>query len=198
MCKSVQAAGRTITTAPANFARQGDQNLMLRKLLSAAMVVVALSAPAKAATYNVSFDGSFFDVFAQITTDGLNNVTVITGNVVGPGAASITGLEPLGNPNWIYDNQFFGSSPYVTNGGILFSAGAFLYNLYSVDGPGWFLSTFNPNDSNFNPGDAGRLSVAQTPLPGALWLFGSALAGLWGFARRRRKSSQQLDAPAFA
>ena len=39
--------------------------------------------PAKAATYSASFDGSFFDVFAQITTDGLDNVTVITGTVVG-------------------------------------------------------------------------------------------------------------------
>jgi hypothetical protein len=171
---------------------------MLRKLLSAAMVAIALSAPAQAATYNVSFDGSFFDVFAQITTDGLNNITAITGNVVGPGAAPISGLEPLGNPNWLYDNQFFGSSPYVSDGGILFSAGAFLYNLYSDVGPTWFLSTFNPDESHYFPGDAGTLAVAQTPLPGALWLFGSALAGLWGFARRRRKSSQQLDAPAFA
>jgi hypothetical protein len=171
---------------------------MLRKLLSAAIVVIALSAPAKAATFSVSFDGSVFDVSAQITTDGLNNVTAITGNVVGPNGASITGLEPLGNIDWIYDNQFFGSSPYVSDKGILFQAGAWLYNLYSDVGPIWFLSTLNPDESHYFPGDMGTLAVAQTPLPGALWLFGSALAALWGFARRRRKSSQELDAPAFA
>jgi len=172
---------------------------MLRKLLSAAIVVIALSAPAKAATYNVSFDGSVFDVFAQITTDGSSNVTAITGNVTGPNGASISGLVPLATqPAWIYDNTFASSSPYVSNGGILFQAGLWLYNLYSDVGPTWFLSTFNPDGLNYFPGDRGTLAVAQTPLPGALWLFGSALAGLWGGARRRRKSSQQLDAPAFA
>jgi len=147
----------------------------------------------------VSFDGSVFDVFAQITTDGSNNVTFISGNVTGPNGDSINGLVPLATqPLWIYDNKFTSSSPYVSNGGILFQAGAWLYNLYSDVGPKWFLSTFNPDGTNYNPGDRGTLAVAQTPLPGALWLFGSALAGLWGFARRRRKSSQQLDAPAFA
>ena len=172
---------------------------MLRKLLSATMLVIALSASAKAATYNATFDGSVFDVFAQITTDDLNNVTAITGTVTGPDGASISGLVGPGNPNWIYDNQFSAISPYVSNGGILFSAGAWLYNLYSVDGPSYFLSTFNPDDSNFIPGDPGSLRVAQTPLPGALWLFGSALAGLWGFmARRRRSLGRRLDAPAFA
>jgi hypothetical protein len=148
----------------------------------------------------VSFDGSFFDVFAQITTDGLNNVTAITGNVTGPNGASISGLVPLATqPSWIYDNQFASSSPYVSNGGILFQAGAWLYNLYS-DGPTtFFLSTFNPDETHYNPGDRGTLAVAQTPIPGALWLFGSALAGFWGFvARRRRSSAQRLDAPAFA
>ena len=90
-------------------------------------------------------------------------------------------------------------SPYVSNGGILFTAGAWIYNLYSVDGPSYFLSTFNPDGSHYNPGDPGSLTVAQTPLPGALWLFGSALAGFWGLiVRRRRSSTQRLDAPAFA
>jgi hypothetical protein len=175
---------------------------MIRKMLSAAVLVIAvvLSVPAKAATYNATFDGAVFDVFAQITTDGLNNVTAISGNVTGPNAALISGLEPLlTQPSWIYDNQFSPLSPYVSNGGILFSAGAWIYNLYSVDGPSYFLSTFNPNGDNYNPGDPGSLRVAQTPLPGALWLFGSALAGFWGLiVRRRRSSAQRLDAPAFA
>jgi hypothetical protein len=175
---------------------------MLRKVLSAAVMAIAvsLSVPAKAATYNATFDGSVFDVFAQITTDGLNNVTAITGTVTGPNGASISGLVPLvpTNPSWIYDNQFSALSPYVSNPGILFTAGAWIYNLYS-SGPGYFLSTFNPDGSNYNPGDPGSLRVAQTPLPGALWLFGSALAGFWGFiARRRRTSAQRFDAPAFA
>ena len=172
---------------------------MLRKILFAALAATAISLPAKAATYSVSFDGAVFDVFAQITVDGSDNVTAISGNVVGVNGAAISGLEPLGNPSWIYDNKFFASSPYVDNGGILFGAGAFLYNLYSsIDGTTYFLSTFNPNNSNYNPGDTGTLAVAQTPLPGAIWLFGSALAGLASLFRRPRKSAQHLGAPAFA
>ena len=181
---------------------------MLRKMVFAAGVVIAisLSAPAKAATYSASFDGSLFDVFAQITTDGLDNVTLITGTVVGLNGGAISGLEPLGNPNWIYDNKFTAISPFASDGGIVFSAGGFLYNLYS-DSLGYLLSTTNPNGladpfangALFIPGDPGTLAVAQTPLPGAFWLFGSALAGLWGmFARRRRSSPQRRDAPAFA
>jgi hypothetical protein len=175
---------------------------MLRKMLFAALAATAisLSAPAKAATYEVSYDGSVFDVFAQISVDGSDNVTAISGNVVGVNGGSITGLEPLGNPSWIYDNKFFASSPYVDNGGILFNAAGFLYNLYSsIDGTTYFLSTFNPDGSNYNPGDTGSLAVAQTPLPGAIWLFGTALAGLASLlSRRRRGSAQRLGAPAYA
>ena len=71
---------------------------MIRKMLSAAMLVIAisLSVPAKAATYSASFNGTFFDVFAQITTDGLDNVTVITGTVVGVNGGSIGGLAAAG------------------------------------------------------------------------------------------------------
>jgi hypothetical protein len=182
---------------------------MIRKMLCAAVLViaVALSVPAKAATYNASFDGSVFDVFAQITTDGLNNVTAISGTVSGVNGAPISGLVAPGNPWWNYDNKFFSSDPHVTNDGILFNAGGYLYNLYTV-GSSYLLSTFNPNGSLidptlngslYNPGDVGSLTVAQTPLPGALWLFGSALAGFWGLiVRRRRSSAQRLDAPAFA
>jgi len=177
-------------------------------MLSVGVVVItiSLSAPAKAATYSASFDGSFFDVFAQITTDGLDNVTLISGTVVGLNGGAISGLEPLGNPNWIYDNKLAAISPFVSDGGLVFSAGGFLYNLYS-DSPGYLLSTTNPNGlvdpfangALFIPGDPGMLAVTQTPLPGALWLFGSALAGFWGLiVRRRRSSAQRLDAPAFA
>jgi hypothetical protein len=172
---------------------------MLRKMLFAALAAtaVALSVSAKAATYSVSFDGSFFDVSAQISVDGSDNVTAISGNVVGVNGASISGLVGPGNPNWIYDNKFFASSPHVNLNGILFSAGAWIYNLY-FDG-GYLLSTFNPDGSHYNPGDRGTLAVAETPLPGAIWLFGTALAGLASLlSRRRRNSAQRLGAPAFA
>jgi hypothetical protein len=41
-------------------------------------------------------------------------------------------------------------------------------------------------DAGINAGYGGNLSVSQTPLPGAIWMFGAGLAGL-GLLHRRRK-----------
>jgi hypothetical protein len=172
------------------------ENLMIRKLLFAAVgaLALSLSVPARAATYVASFDGSVFDVSAQITTDGSDNITAISGAVAGINGGPISGLEPLGNPDWLYDNKFFSSGPHVSDLGILFNAGLFLYNLYFEDSA-YLLSTFNPDGSLWDPGDPGTLSVAQTPLPGAIWLFGSALAGLTGLIARRRRTSTYTPRP---
>jgi hypothetical protein len=182
---------------------------MLRKGLlglaaAAALVVSALAPePAEATTFVVSFDGAVFDVSATLQTDALNNVTSITGTVTGPNGAAITGLEGPGNPNWIYDNQFNGAgNPYVSNGGILFLTGAIEYNLYSVAGNPfiYYLSTFNPDGSLYNPGDPGSLLVftaaVATPLPPAIVLFGTALAGLGILGRRRRRNASRTGALA--
>jgi hypothetical protein len=47
-------------------------------------------------------------------------------------------------------------------------------------------------DAGINAGYGGNLSVAQTPLPAAAWLFGTGLAGLGLLARRRRKQQSAL------
>lgn len=160
----------------------------MKKFWIASLVCGSLfvgSMSADAATYNVSFDGSQFDVLADITTDPGNNVTVITGTVNGVG---ITGLgSDVTNTYWYYDQQFSGASPYVTNNGILFAVGALLYNLYS-SGPDFFLSTFADGGGFYNPGDKGLLAVTETPLPAPILLFGSVLAAVAGFFRRRGKS----------
>lgn len=156
-------------------------------------LVLCATLPAKASTYDVTFTGKVFDVVADINVAS-NNVLSMTGTVVGPNGSSITGLVPLGTqPAWTYDNQFNGAgNPYVSNPGILFSAGAWIYNLYSV-GTGlstvYYLSTYNPNGVSYNPGDLGKLTVSQTPLPAALPMFLTALGGLWFVLRRRNKNA---------
>ena len=97
-------------------------------------LVLCATLPAKASTYDVTFIGKVFDVVADINVGSNNNVLSITGAVAGPNGSSITGLEPLGTQSaWIYDNQFNAAgNPYVSNPGILFSAGTWIYNLYSV------------------------------------------------------------------
>ncbi len=157
-------------------------------------LVLCTTLPAKASTYDVTFTGQIFDVVADINVASNNNVLSITGTVVGPNGSSITGLEPLGTQAaWIYDNQFNAAgNPVVSNPGILFSAGAWIYNLYSV-GTGvstvYYLSTYNPNGVSYNPGDVGKLTVSQTPLPGSLPMFLTALGGLWFVLRRRNKNA---------
>jgi hypothetical protein len=157
-------------------------------------LVLCATLPAKASTYDVTFIGKVFDLVADINVGSTKNVLSVTGTVVGPNGSSISGLVPLGTqPAWIYDNKFNGAgNPYVSNPGILFSAGAWIYNLYSV-GTGlstvYYLSTYNPNGVSYNPGDLGKLTVSQTPLPAALPMFLTALGGLWFVMRRMNKKA---------
>lgn len=157
------------------------------------LLVEATSLPAEASTYDVTFNGNVFDVLADINVASNNNVLSMTGTVVGPNGASISGLTPLGTQSaWIYDNKFNGAgNPYVSNPGILFSAGSWIYNLYSV-GTGvstvYYLSTYNPNGASYNPGDLGKLTVSQTPIPAPFVLLGTVLVA-GGFILRRRKQN---------
>ena len=51
-------------------------------------------------------------------------------------------------------------------------------------------TTFNVNNANSNIGDVGsflvQTEVSAVPVPAAVWLFGSGLIGLFGFARRKK------------
>ncbi len=159
-------------------------------------LILCATLPAKALTYDVTFSGAVFKVVADINVASTSNSNVIsmTGTVSGPNGSSISGLEPLGTqPAWSYDNKFNAAgNPYVSNPGILFAAGAWIYNLYSV-GTGlstvYYLSTYNPTGVSYNPGDLGKLTVSQTPLPPALPMFLTALGGLWFVLRRRYKNA---------
>jgi hypothetical protein len=169
---------------------------MVRYKWAATVTLLALALTgnrASASTYDVHFVGSFFDVFVELQVDPLFNVTSISGTVSGPfvGApATVTGLDQLNTqPSWTYDNQFSGTVPYVSNGGILFDAGGFAYNLYSVGaGPyAYYVSTFNPDTSYYNPGDLGTLSVTAVPEPStwAMMILGLACVGFVGYRRSR-------------
>jgi hypothetical protein len=165
-----------------------------KNLLWLAAAVSLLGAPiaAQASVYNIVFDGVVFDVSAQITTDGTDLVTAITGSVTGPNGATITGLEPLSNSgaDYNFDNLFFLSPIHVTFGGIAFDAGGFSYNLYA-DGDNYLLSTINPTGDqtspNWNPGDLGTLSVTAVPEPStwAMMILGFLAIGLAAYRRPR-------------
>lgn len=169
-----------------------------------AMLVAALNwaVPAKATVINFMFDdltANNNDVIATVTTDVLNNMLSLSGSVLGLNGAVITGLVPVGaDPLWTNDNQMSTVSPFISNLGLLFDAGPFRYNLYEVDNgllpPSYFLSSFNPDGSSYNPGNFGTFDAMAVPGPAV----GTGLSGLLAFggliilAMRRRRVNEGL------
>lgn len=68
--------------------------------------------------------------------------------------------------------------------------------------PGGFYGLLISGDAGINAGYGGNLSTfapPEVPLPAAVWLFGSGIAGLWALQRRRKKTMPPQEAiPAAA
>lgn len=188
--------------------------------LAAAVLGLGLlgSAPARASTWDVTFDGTNFDVSAVLTTanslDALGgyDITAITGTVTastaGVTGGAITGLvgnsvQPSqstyydsGGLGWYYDNVLFtNGQPLFDNNGVLFnfvtSTGTdILANLYSV-GSDFYLSVDNPT-SLWSVGDPGTLQASdppETPIPATLPLFATGLAMAGLFGWRSKRKA---------
>jgi hypothetical protein len=86
-------------------------------------------------------------------------------------------LSPSGF--FIFDDAFLpGQNPLVTNGGLLFLASGLEWNIFS-NGPSAYVLYNNAGQN-----ESGNFSA--TPLPAAVVLFGSVLAGAGLLLRRRR------------
>ena len=88
---------------------------------------------------------------------------------IGPATLS----NPLGTAGLTY-------LTYTDNSTVSFTANA--GQVYSILLGGY------AGAGNFGPHDGYVLNVSSVPVPGAVWLFGSAMAGLIGFGRRKNKS----------
>jgi hypothetical protein len=188
----------------------------MKSWFTGGIFLVALAAsPAKATTYDVNFVGSFFDVFAEITTTGASvggggfDVTSITGYDITNTASSsshisITGLvtntsqpNPFNNGVYIYDNVYYPlGGPFVDNAGILFTdASGNILNLYSVGPESYYLSAVSPGGSLYNPGDPGILTDSVvTPLPSTWTMLIVGIVGLGFFTYRRKSGSVAVAA----
>lgn len=171
------------------------------KLLNFVAGIVALisaTCSAHASVYNFTFDSANYDLVGQITTSG-NQITSISGQVTGLLNAPITGLQEQPNFYFSSDNQFNPSGvPFVSNEGILFDAGGYFFNIYSVaNGPAYqyYIATNQfggdySNDPLFNPGSL-ILNTTITAVPelstwimmivgfAGISLVGSARAAKW-------------------
>ena len=172
--------------------------------------------PANANTYDVTFDGTNFDVTAVITTlstlDSLGgyDITNIQGSVTalnaGVTGGTITGLAPnplpsgtppaqgtyydLSGLGWNYDDVLFtNGQPAFDNNGPLFSfqTSAGTDILGNLYSVGsQFYLSVDNPTGLWNPGDPGVLQVTATPIPAALPLFATGL-GLVGLLFWRGK-----------
>jgi PEP-CTERM motif len=183
----------------------------MRKTLRWALIAAVGLVPvgAKAATYVFAFSttDSIFTVTGAITTaDTLDavggyDVLSVSGTISGPGGGPIT-LEPnpsqpsvFVGPVWTYDDVYFPADALrVDENGILFSAGAYSYNLYSTGPTTYFLSSDNPAGV-YDPGEAVTFgdpvrtaSLASAPEPSTWTLILLGFAGLGLAARRQART----------
>jgi hypothetical protein len=178
---------------------------------AASMFAAMSSSAAEAALFDVTFDSSSISVNAQVTAvlDGSDyDVTGITGTVqYGGNTFAITGLYTVpGTPpglsevsgtgfDWFFDNVIHTDGGLQwDSSGIVFSAGGFLYNLFS--------DVFDTNnalltsDSSLKPfagfedtlGE-GAITAVPEPSTWAMMILGFFATGLVAY---RRKSAFRL------
>lgn len=169
--------------------------MRLLSLLLGVAVAIGTSWSAKAALYNFTIDSVDYDVVGQITTSG-DQITAITGQVTGLLNAPISGLE--GQPNIFFtsDNLLSPTSqPFVSNAGLLFGAGGFFYNIYSIEiGPDfqYYIATnqFGGDyffDPLYNPGSlilSSSISAIPEPSTWLMMILGFLAISTFGFAKR--------------
>ena len=182
--------------------------MRLLNFLAGIAALIGATCSAQASVYNFTIDSVDYDVVGQITTSG-NLITSISGQMTGLLSASITGLGDQPNIFYTSDNVFNPSAPYVSNEGVLFSAGGFFFNVYSVANGSTFQYYISTNqfgndyftDPLYNPGSliVGGTIAAVPELStwimmivgfGGISLVGSARAAKWrlssGFGRRMK------------
>lgn len=191
----------------------------MRKYLLAAVALLALSLPGKAATitsfgddptsasgaFNHSLGalvGFFSDQYtfhltqsATLTIASVTNVfaqasdfitgfngSVIAGTPALPGATVIGPVLASSPCGFILNCQGFAGSAILAAGDYFLNIEGFANG---TSGYGGNLATF--------------ATPPEVPIPGAIWLFGSGIAGLWAMRRRQKKTAPPQDAiPAAA
>lgn len=62
------------------------------------------------------------------------------------------------------------------------------FQFFGVDGESWAFGVTGPAPGPLNVQGTGMWTVAPVPVPAAVWLFGSGIAGMVGIARRKAAS----------
>lgn len=183
---------------------------LIKNNLSALLGITALAvaAPASAGSYSFNFlsnDSSYQVTGAFTTSDVLNSVSGydilgITGTVFGAGGGSIDSL--VTNPNqpfqttdyslgFIYDNVLFPSgAPQLDIGGVLFTTGGTLWNLWGNNSTDYELYSYGSTNGLGTSIDThGTLSPSPIPEPETYAMLMVGLGAIAAVARRRKPNT---------
>ena len=170
---------------------------VLLRSIAVAVVGICLAGPANAALYVLSGD---MDVFQATTNPG--NVGIGTGIIAGD-YDDVTNILDY-SIEWMdltspITNMHFHLGAAGTPGGVTLGipgpwtspqlgVGILLNDLQETDllSGDWYV---NVHTQNFGGGEIrGQVMASMVPVPAAIWLFGTALIGLVGIARKRKVS----------
>lgn len=158
--------------------------------------------PVHSATYNFSFlaNDTSVTLSGSFEVDPSDQIVSISGTISGTINQTILAIVPPTSPypaistspdGQFWFNNHFNATTYVDFYGLLFS---------TIENPGGYWNLWVENGlhklwatvagQGFAVQIDGRLSVAETPLPGALLLFLTGLGGLICWGRRGRQVAQ--------
>lgn len=179
----------------------------MKRILFLVVALACISFSEAKADYTFTFNNDLYGFTGSLTTpsNGSGPLTVSGGSVIGTGSANIGvsysyivppsggSIRPFGATDLIFDGQLSpGSDPVLTGNGLVFksSDGLSYLNVWGI-GPSSYTTfqlgynTITKNEI-YGPQVNGTVDLTPTPLPAAVWLFGSGLVGL---ARIRRRGN---------
>jgi hypothetical protein len=167
------------------------------KKIIALLALTCLCTAANAANYSFAVNaysnvgsGSLVTNATGFATSG--SLVMTSGADIGSYALFSGGSLPTFSPKgaFIFDNMTFnGNNPALALDvwGLLFVGKGLEINIWG-NGPGKPFSFYSFDGSSFNVSSNGAsfALTAATPVPAAVWLFGSALMGLIGMGKRKQ------------
>ena len=179
------------TDCPAGFSGCGGTDIVQNPQVFLGGSVTVTGGPAPNVALNdlqPPFAGMGVGTNVDPNIDQINGTDVL--HIHFSSAVTITGIGTLFDPNHApfgtFDPATVGSATFLINGQPFTFGDANTIGKLALFGTDFDFAENGPNQPQFY---VGALTFNQVPIPGAVWLFASGLAGLGALARRRKNQS---------